>query len=182
MSRYKYGQNNKTKNTNEGNFHLRFTYYFSSFYPLETYGQIEFDQFKLLNIRKILGAGLRFELVKTKEQFFYFGWGGLYEYEKTDVITLENTQRKFRGSIYFSYLFSSNKPTYRQKEFSIVLYYQPSLETFFDYRLQIDGGLSIDLNNSFSLENTLSFRRDNHPPPKVNADNIAYLTGISFQY
>lgn len=180
--RYKYGQNNKVKNTNEGNFHLRFTYYFSHFFPVETYGQMEFDQFKLLEIRKILGIGLRFKIMETKKQFFYLGWGGFYEYERIDVATTENTQKKLRKNIYLSYLFLSDKQIGRQKVFSIVIYYQPSLEVFFDYRLQIDGGLSIDLGDLFSLENKVFFRRDNRPPPAIKADDIGYLTGISFQY
>ena len=178
LGKYRYGQINNVKNTHEGNIHFRFTYYFSQFFPLETYGQMEFDQFKRLNVRKIIGSGLRFELAKTKKHFFYLGWGGFYEYEKTGNIALENTQRTFRGSLYLTYLFLPN----RQKEFSLVVYYQPDMAVFSDYRLQIDGGLSISLSGPFSLENKLSFRRDNHPPAEVKADDTSYLTGISYRY
>ena len=174
----KYGQSNKIKDTNEGSFHLRFTHYFPRFFPLETYGQVEFDQFKLLAVRKIMGAGLRFELVKTKKQFFYWGWGGFYENERIENLSSKNTKERLRGNFYLSYLFLSD----RKKEFSLVIYYQPDLAVFSDYRLLIDSGLSIYLGRSFSLVHKVGFRRNNRSPVGVKADDIGYLAGISFKY
>ena len=168
---YKYGKNNKMKNTDEGHFHFRFTRYFPPLAGLESYVQVQFDRFKLLALRRIVGSGLRWRLKNS----LFFGSGILYEHE---VIDNRSEKGDGRGNFYIAWPWDLGET----KQFSLVLYYQPLLRFWNDYRLSVDSVFSVSLSESFSVFVKWYFRRDSHPPSGVVSDDLSYLSGLSFEY
>jgi len=68
---------------NKGFVHTRYVIPFQS-YELETFGQIELDNFRSILNRNLLGVGLRFTAQSTKVDNLNYGIGMMYEHEKYD--------------------------------------------------------------------------------------------------
>jgi hypothetical protein len=68
---------------NKGFVHTRYVIPLQS-YELETFGQIELDNFRSLLKRNLLGVGLRFTVESAKVDNLNYGLGIMYEYEKYD--------------------------------------------------------------------------------------------------
>ena len=69
---------------NKGFVHTRYVIPLQS-YELETFGQIELDNFRSLLKRNLLGGGLRFTVESAKVDNLNYGLGIMYEYEKYDL-------------------------------------------------------------------------------------------------
>ena len=68
---------------NKGFVHTRYVVPLQS-YELETFGQIELDNFRSILNRNLLGMGLRFTAQSTKVDNLNYGIGMMYEHEKYD--------------------------------------------------------------------------------------------------
>ena len=68
---------------NKGFVHTRYVVPLQS-YELETFGQIELDNFRSILNRNLLGVGLRFTSQSTKVDNLNYGIGMMYEHEKYD--------------------------------------------------------------------------------------------------
>ena len=68
---------------NKGFIHTRYVVPLQS-YELETFGQIELDNFRSILNRNLLGVGLRFTAQTTKVDNLNYGIGMMYEHEKYD--------------------------------------------------------------------------------------------------
>ena len=68
---------------NKGFIHIRYVIPLLSF-ELETFGQVELDNFRSLLNRNLLGMGLRYTLQSTKLDNLNYGIGMMYEHEKYD--------------------------------------------------------------------------------------------------
>jgi len=68
---------------NKGFIHTRYVVPLQS-YELETFGQIELDNFRSILNRNLLGMGLRFTAQSTKVDNLNYGIGMMYEHEKYD--------------------------------------------------------------------------------------------------
>ncbi len=68
---------------NKGFVHTRYVVPLQS-YELETFGQIELDNFRSILNRNLLGMGLRFAAQSTKVDNLNYGIGMMYEHEKYD--------------------------------------------------------------------------------------------------
>ena len=65
---------------NKGFIHIRYVIPLLSF-ELETFGQVELDNFRSLLNRNLLGMGLRYTLQSTKLDNLNYGIGMMYEHE-----------------------------------------------------------------------------------------------------
>ena len=68
---------------NKGFIHTRYVVPLQK-YDMETFGQIELDNFRSLLKRNLLGVGLRFTVESAKVDNLNYGLGIMYEYEKYD--------------------------------------------------------------------------------------------------
>lgn len=175
LSQYSYGEASGTKDTHNGNVHLRYTRGFTDIFSWEWFTQLEFNEFTDLESRALLGTGLRSELLKDENHTLFLGTGFFYE---TEEIETQRDQKALRGNIYLSYRSFVRKTV----EASIIFYYQPSTKRLDDYRFQLDTGLSFKIYGelSFTAEAKLSF--DSKPPPGIELTDITYLTGIAYEY
>jgi hypothetical protein len=127
---------------NKGLLHLRYTHPVKSFY-VEGFIQNEFDDFRALENRQLIGGGVRFPL--TSSSFFdsmFVGTGAMYEKE---VYNLENNLEitELKSS---SYLILS-KAIRENISLNTTMYYQFSTSKIKDYRLLAISTMNFDIND-----------------------------------
>jgi putative salt-induced outer membrane protein YdiY len=136
----------------------------------------------LLTNRQVIGAGLRYQFVD--KQKFHFDMGGslMREYEKLNeekVTPGEQIEtRYFRLGMLTSLGFNIGENVRVHN----VLYYQPYLGDFRDYRLLSDLSMSVNIIKHFDLVTSLTTRFDSQPPdPLVRFDNLLTV-GITMKF
>ncbi len=140
--------------------HLRYRY---SFHPRmlgEMFQQAEYDKFRLLELRTLVGAGPKFDLVSDKRLLISFGIAYMMEYEKPSSDALETESEIFhRASSYLTGRFELDEKV----QIVETVYAQPCLTDFNDYKLLNDSQLVVHLNKTVSLTTSLSLAYDAKP-------------------
>lgn len=173
---YRYGQSRSVRDTYLGNVHLRYTRYFDHWPAAEFFAQTEFDQFKRIARRDILGTGLRERLGGGEKDAVFLGGGFFWENEHfQDGLA---RQRVLRGNLYVSFVRSFTETI----SGNLVLYYQPSFRTVADARVQVDSSLQIALARSLALAIDWDMQADTRPPPGVQKVDTTYLLGLNYIY
>lgn len=62
-----------------------------------------------------------------------------------------------------------------------VVYYQPNVEDFQDYRLSGEVGLGIEIIASLQLDVTLTWRHDSRVPADLEKDDLGLKTGFTYR-
>ncbi|RZA04372.1 MAG: DUF481 domain-containing protein, partial [Proteobacteria bacterium] len=168
---YRYGQSRDVKDTHLGNAHLRYTYAFAQNSSAETFLQSEFDQFKRLLRRDLLGLGIRQMIDREEGNSLFMGAGFFHERERfTDNL---KGQSAFRGNLYISFVRSFSE----RISGSATAYYQPNLARLTDLRLQLDTGLQVKVAEYLALSLEWDLQADTRPPPGVQKVDTTYLAG-----
>lgn len=175
LAKYKYGESANIKDSNEGDLHLRYTFVPSKGPSYEAFGQVEFDEFRNLELRTLLGLGLRNPIIQEEKVSFFIGAGIFFENED---LKDSQDEEDFRGNLYLSFV----KEFRDGLEISIIGYYQPSMQRIDDYRVKTDFGFSLKLTEMLSLGIELNISTDSKPPGQVEETDISYLTGIKASY
>jgi len=174
--KYRYGESRRIKDTHDGNLHVRYTRYIVNWPAVETFAQTQFNEFKQLKRRDLLGVGLRTLLQRAEANSLYLGTGLFYEHEK-----FENRfpdEETVRANIYLSFVRTFNA----QVSGSVIVYYQPSLEGFGDTRVQVDSGLQVNLAAKLALTLDYDIQYDSQPVPGVAKTDTIYLVGLAYAY
>ena len=178
---YKYGKSNSLRNVNKAFAHYRYIHQINNTLDWEAYAQLETNEFTRLSYRGLVGAGIRFAMAKTEKHHAFLGFGGFYskeEIEQTAGLTDSGIEELSRANIYFlsKYTVSSSM------SFSNVLYYQPRLRDFSDYRALLQTKFDFKINNDLSLRLSLDIVHDSAPSQGIQNTDISYLTGFKFSF
>lgn len=161
--------------TNNGRLHLRYTVYPEDRFSLEIFGQTEFDQFKQIQNRDLIGANLRQRLSKDHKESFYAGYGTFFEYQ------IWNDDRVFkvlRANLYLSYV----KQFDDHWSIFSVMYLQPSWTAFSDFRLELQSGANAVITQRLSLTAQLSVETETKRAPGVKPTDLTYQSGLMLKY
>lgn len=175
IATYDYGEASDLKNSNKGNGHIRYSQGFSRSSQWEIFGQVEFNEFQSLELRSLVGFGLRQALFKGTKNSLFIGLGAFYEDE---TLKIPPDQSNFRANFYLSF----RSLIKEDMEFVMVTYYQPNTEVISDERLQMTAGLEIEILNQLSLVSSWSFSRDARPPVGILKEDASYKVGVNFSY
>lgn len=161
---------------NGGFVHLRHNYKLSERIKTFEFYQLQFNEVLLLTKREVFGAGLRFSLADKDSLKSSFSLGMMREFEvlnKTDLLPEDVSETiYYRATSVFSFKFIFSKTI----KLDNVLYYQPYLKEFADYRILNDLALSVSLLNHFDIITSLTTRFDSKPPGTLkNFDNFVSL-------
>lgn len=147
-----------------GYIHLRHNFKLSKQIKTFEFYQLQFNEVLLLNKREVFGAGLRFALVNKDSLKLNFSTGVMRELEvlnKTNLLPNELSKTTYyRATNVLSFKLMAGKVI----KFDNVLYYQPFLKEFADYRILNDFVLTISLSNHFGLIISVTTRFDSKPP------------------
>lgn len=171
-------QNNK-KFQDSAFSHFRYTSMIHTFLGYEMFTQTEFDEFKSLKIRQLLGGGIRLEKNFLKYVAFASGFGLMNDYEQ---ISNNTTNTAARVNTYFSIKNASNKKD--SSLFSAVIYYQPLMFNYKDFRINLEVNVRTRLISlwNVSLENSINFLYDTKPPEAIKTNDFVIKTSLVYSW
>ena len=154
---------------NDGFQHLRISYHLNNQYILESFVQNQHDLVHNIENRQLAGLGVRTKISKIG----FIGISSFYEHEEL----VDNTiNQDFRLSIYNQLSFN----IVEKVKFSNVIYFQPQLECFSDYRLALEAAIVIPFSKNLSFANSFTLGYDSSPATDI--PNINYQIQNSLQY
>ncbi len=160
-------RSNNSDLVNYGYAHYRLIHMLSEarFIKWESYSQIQYNSVQKIKQRILLGSGLRFKIVNKDSLQFNYGWSLMYEHEETTIPEFSNV---IRNSNYLSLDWKISKLW----EFKTIIYYQPAIGDFSDYRISNESTISHKLTENFSIVGSVKFLYDSSPPQDVPVNNF----------
>ncbi len=167
---------------NRGFVHLRTIFNLDTLFRPEVFVQREFNEFILLKERTLVGGGLRLYLLRPSVSDSLMslqlttGLGAMWENEK---FTGDNPETKLlRSTNYLAMLWRITPGTSLQ----LVGYFQVDVARWSDYRILLDGSLTVGITNTLSLSLVLHYRYDNEPVPTVKPFDLDLRNEITFSF
>ena len=155
--------------------HLRFNYKISNLFRMEAFVQSQHNELLDINLRNLLGTGLRFKLVSKEHLKLYFGNAYMYEEEKSDAFN-----QRFYHHRHSSYI-SATVSTKTRISIINTIYYQPLYEDFGDYRILEQFKVEFPFSKSFNLFGAFNYYYDSVTPMdrKQFSSNISLGLGFN---
>lgn len=176
--KYDYAKSSGIKSTDKTFMHFR--YINNPLKPItwESFFQLQDDEFKLLKLRTLVGAGYRFKLSpKNEKSASRLGLGLFYSKEEQND-SLQTVDELVRFNLYYSYEYNVNKHT----SFSSTTYYQPATDEFSDYRALEQLSFQFKIADDLLYFITLDVSYDNQPVNGLEKDDTSYKSGIQYRY
>lgn len=181
IARVRYGESNGTTYNSSAFAHLRLTQWFGTLGAGELFGQLENDRFTLLQLRSLIGSGIRLRLAETGQVSAFLGSAAMYEIEDLDadkVTVHPSRSRVVRWSNYLSFSWKISESA----SFSTTVYAQPQVDAFSDVRLLQDAALNFDITESVSFRVVFRQRFDNRPPDDIERHDAFVENGIRVRF
>ncbi len=158
--------------SDKGFMHLRFVYFVRQTWQPEVFVQAEYNKSRLLDGRYLAGGGIRW--VPT-EHFK----AGLSMMEEKEILTDGPTVDTARLS---SYVNLQETSTQKRINVNAVSYLQPALTNFHNYRLILEGKISITLSEHFSFFTRVTGRYDSEPYSGLKPWDADIRQGLSIKF
>ncbi|MCD4697356.1 MAG: DUF481 domain-containing protein [Bacteroidales bacterium] len=186
VANYDYKESQSSKVTHKGFVHLRGIRQLSETIEWEGFLQQEFNEFILLEDRKLIGSGLRLRLldyISEKDSLSgfgsNFGAGIMYEYEVYDINTEETTNitlDPFRLSTYLTLDWTLSG----RVNLWAVGYFQPNIKSIKDFRSVIETGMEIWVIDKLYFIVDFSYRYNNIPVGDVKNYDLVIKNGLRY--
>ena len=162
---------------NYGYEHLRYNYNFKDTGRVifEAFQQAQFNKIQRINLRFLLGTGLRFALVDQKNYQLSLGTGFMGEYED---LTNAGISRDILSTSYLSFdgQFSENIGM------NTITYFQPKLIDFGNYRLASETQIRFKINDYLSFKLIYMLTHDSRSLPEVRKTNYILRNALSINF
>jgi len=140
--------------------------------------QIQFNDVLLLSRRELLGLGLRGHILAKGDDFLDIGTGVMYELEQLDDALLEPSEETTSKLARMTNLLSGHLTLSERINITNVIYYQPDIKRFTDFRILNDFAVSFEIAKKLSVEMILVYRYDNEPPSALKQTDLNMGTGL----
>lgn len=177
------GEKDDERYMNRGFAHLRMMKPVTDRFTLEGFVQSEYDDFTLLEDRRLIGAGVRIAVTGEKKKDedsylnLYVGLGMMKEREVLDL-PAQTTSRISRSTNYLSCIWKLDE----RVNFSGTIYYQPRIADARDYRVLFDGGFEFDIMKQIAFNLSVNYRYDSEPPSGIEKYDLEFLNGITIKF
>ena len=159
---------------NKGYQHFRYIYQNKKL-GFEGFIQHQYDKAQKIQLRMLMGAGARWQLVKNDSLQFAMGFSTMNEYENpVDADPFV----QIRLSYYLSCAFQVNENI----SLSTTNYYQPLLTNWRDYRMSSQTTLKLALNKQFEFKIAGNITFDSQPAEAVPLLNYHVINGVSYEF
>jgi len=167
--------------SSEGLLHIRNVIGLIENLSSEIFGQINYDKKILVDDRELIGAGLRFKILGFEKSDVTFGTSYMFEHEKYNLPNNWSHHKEVNVSRWSNYLslfleFGSHA------HFGGVIYYQPVINTFTDFRILSENTLNVSLTQLLSLSLNSRFRYDSDPPDGIKKTDAKTDFGIVLKF
>lgn len=159
-------------------FHLRYNYLVNNWLTYEALAQYQSNAPLRIKSRILTGLGPRFTLLKKEKNSIYLGTIFLYEYD--DEMGNDIIHRDVRLSAYLSYNFQLEK----RFHWSTVVYYQPRLDYWEDFRTSIETRLSFKFFKNLAFNSIFNLAYDAFPVDDLEIPQLTvkWTNGISYSF
>lgn len=179
---YAYGESADLKDTDKSFFHYRHVWAVNPVLSWEAFGQLQTNEFTRLKLRSLVGGGARLNILSDSDvHTAYLGLGLLRSREKLDALlgTIDEQQQyATRANIYQVYQYRISP----QSRLINMVYYQPDVSEFSDYRLLEQLALKVDINDRLSLKVSVDLAHDSRPPQSIESTDTSYNTGLEYRF
>lgn len=165
------------KNNRMEHFRYNYTFRDTGRTTIEAFLQHQNNALKMLKRRFVLGAGPRFEVIKTPGATLNLCPLVIWEYETLST-EAETETRLLRGDFYVS----GGVDFTEYFGLTHVTYYQPDLAKWKDLRIYSDTRLWIKVSDRFSFTITYNFSYDSDPPDEIPNIFYSLKNGIEFRF
>ena len=174
---YSMGQKDKEKFLHNGFLHARWPAMWHRRVGTELFSQLQFDEFRLLTLRALAGAGVRVAAVIHKKVSLHIGSGYMFEYERLALESTNphpDTTYHHRWTNYVSIRVNVSK----WLTLFNVLYAQPRFDKFSDVRILEDLSFQFTVYKTLKLVLTFILEYDSDPPDTVERLNTVLLNSL----
>ena len=161
--------------------HFRYNYRFSERLRTFHFFQLQANQDLLLDQRRLLGSGLRYRVLGGSLNRLEVGGGIMLESERLSPGELDPGEDSDTHTVRMSNLVVGSGSIGEGRRWMAVVYYQPNLEAFRDYRLLGEMGLGVELIASVQLDVALTWRHDSRAPADLEKDDLGLKTGFTYR-
>lgn len=159
--------------SNSGLIHFRYNRKLNKKLRIEAFIQYQYNKILSIESRSLIGVGPRYKINKSEKTIFYIGSLLMQEFEKTsDNLNTLSYQRLS------NYLSLSVKNFAKTIEFTSVVYYQPNINLWEDYRLSSQASLAFNITSKLQFVNSINYGYDSFAPTNVNKKNIILTNGF----
>ncbi|CAN1505896.1 Protein of unknown function DUF481 [Flavobacteriaceae bacterium] len=159
--------------SNSGLIHFRYNRKLNKKLRLEAFNQYQYNKILGVESRNLIGIGPRYKINKSDKNVLYIGSLLMQEFEKTsDNIKTMSYQRL---SNYFSLSIKNKAKTL---ELTSVVYYQPNINFWEDYRLSSQTNLAFNITSRLQFVNSINYGYDSYAPSNVSKKNIVLTNGL----
>ena len=173
-----YAESNSAAFKNRAFVHQRLNYSLTNRFVGELFGQIEQDEFVLLQLRLLGGAGIRFQIIDDEEYSIFFGVGAMVEHEVLDEAKLVShpaVETVVRATNYISLRIRISG----SMDIMNIVYVQPKVDDLADTRILNDGSLIFKISERVRWSNSILIRHDGGPPTSLEPTDISVKSGLT---
>ncbi|MFZ4679762.1 MAG: DUF481 domain-containing protein [Flavobacterium sp.] len=168
-----YSLANREELSNSGLIHFRYNRKLIKKLRIEAFIQYQYNKILGIESRSLIGIGPRYKINKSEKIIFYIGSLLMQEFEKaTDNTNIISYQRLS------NYLSLSLKNTAKTLEFTAVVYYQPNINLWKDYRISSQASLAFNITSKVQFVNSINYGYDSYAPSNVSKKNIILTNGL----
>ena len=162
---------------NRGYEHLRYNYKFkdSGRVMIEAFQQAQFDKIRKIDLRLLLGTGLRFSIIDKKKYQLSFGTGFMGEYEE---LTEQGISRDILSTSYLSF----DGQFTESFGFNTISYFQPKFIDFGHYRFANETYIRLKINKFLTFKLVYSLIHDSRNIEGVRKTNYTLSNTLSFNF
>jgi putative salt-induced outer membrane protein YdiY len=161
---------------NSGFQHVRYNYTVKKFLIPEAFVQAQYNQIWKLDLRFLVGAGPRFQLLRNDSNRVFVGVLAMYEYEKVHGQAVPN--RDIRMSTYFSLGLGIDKNLTLES----ITYYQPLFRMPKDFRVSSETSLRIAFTKHLGFKTSFTLNFDSRPPDGLTKSFYNFQNGLTFKF
>ncbi len=179
IGRLNYGESRGVRSSNRAFAHLRLTRQSSPGRAIEFFGQMESDEFSRLNLRALLGAGLRLTRPGDDDrQAFGIGLYHAWERLSDDGLADQTSEQFWRANTYW-HLQKALSP---RLTVSSTLYLQPRIGPVTDLRILEQLACEIPLLTTLKFRLSLDLTHDSRPPAGVEQTDLHYRSTFRYDF
>jgi hypothetical protein len=167
--------------TNAGLLHLRHAHIARHWLAVEAFGQINYEEPRLLDFRALVGSGVRVRAFDREQFRLSVGTGYMFEHERLDLPSSATHPVRTSVHRWNSYASLWGAPA-ANVVFGLVVYVQPQIDDVEDVRMLSDVAVSIRVTEAIAMESRVNSRFDSRPPDGIERGDLALKTGISVAF
>jgi hypothetical protein len=176
-----YGINDGESFFSQAILHLRNVDALIDFASLEEFIQYNNNKQILLLDRALIGGGLRLKLVENDELVMRLGPSIFFEHEVYDLDSLA-VHKRITNSIRLNLYYTSLYKIHESLSLLGIIYLQPQIDQFEDFRILFDGAVNINIDKGFDLMVKLEMRYDNLPADDVEKFDLITKLGLAMNF